>query len=123
MGEKRFQTEWAEKSFSDPIPVSDEWSHQLRIRLRVPTERRSRRLNGTFKQGDAAIIERVRQRSGRVNPRQPILLEWQGAEECRAQPQRVNSRADIVYKARQSEFHRARAAADRLFRLEHDDRP
>src|SRR6266567_5578704 len=105
MGEKRFQAERTEKGISDPIPASGEWSHQLRIRLRVPAERCPCRLDGTFQYGDPAIIERVRQWSGWVNPLQPKLLERQRAEECRAKPQRVNGRADIVYKTRQGEFH------------------
>src|ERR1700693_5198109 len=98
MGKERLRAQRAKKGISDPIPVSDEWSHQLRISLRVPTERCPCPLCGTVQYGAPAIIERVRQWSGRVNPLQPILLERQRAEECRAKPQGVNGRADIVYK-------------------------
>ena len=59
------------------------------------------------------------QRKFRLNPMQTIFLQRQSAKERRAQPERMNRRANIVDKPWQREFSRAGAAADSVVRLQH----
>ena len=67
--------------------------------------------DGAFEHHCGAVIQRMRQRRGRMNPFEPVLRKRQAAKKRRPERHRVNARTDVVHKARQRQFGRSRAAA------------
>jgi hypothetical protein len=62
-----------------------------------------------------AVVERVREGGGRLDP---VHAQIERAEERRRSGRRMNRRADVMAEARKRQFRRARSAADGLGRLE-----
>jgi hypothetical protein len=63
----------------------------------------------------------MRERGVGMDPGEAVLGEGQGAQKRRRERHRMDRRADVVDEAGQGELGRARAAADRRLRLQHDD--
>jgi hypothetical protein len=61
----------------------------------------------------------VRERGRRFDP---LDLEVEGAEERRRRSERMDRRADVVPEPWQRQLERARAAPDRVLRLDDEDR-
>src|SRR5580693_1068649 len=59
-----------------------------------------------------AIVQRMRERSRRVNPFQAILLKWERRKKWRANAHRVNRRAKVMLKPGKRERKCARPTAD-----------
>ena len=55
------------------VPILDEWAHEVRPCFRVFTERRFRICEIAFQNYGGAVIERMRDRRGRVNPLKAIF--------------------------------------------------
>ena len=53
------------------IPIFHQWSQKFVIAASVLTEIFSRGIERTFQQYCGAVIQRMRQRNGRINPFQP----------------------------------------------------
>jgi len=64
-----------------------------------------------FEGDGAAVVERVRQRGGGVDPFQTVVLERQRLEEGGADAEGMDRGAEVVMKAGERELHRARCAA------------
>ncbi len=104
----------------------------LEQRLRVGDERREQPPppgvvvaetgRGSFRraleQDRGPVVERVRERRGRLDPLDAVLRERQRAKERRRDPERVDRRADVVDEARQRQLGRPRASANRVGGLE-----
>ena len=73
---------------------------------------------GTLDDEGGAVVERVRERGGRVDP---FDVEPEGVEERRRRAERVNRGADVVSEARERQLQGPCAAADRVLRLEDED--
>ena len=67
----------------------------------------------------SAIVERMRQHRGRLDPFKPVQREGQSAEEGRSAGERMDGGADVVNEAGQRQFGGSRAAANHRLRLEH----
>ena len=88
----------------------------------VLAERFARRLDRALEQRRRPVVEGMRERGRRLDPLDAARSEWDRPEERRHQRERVDRRADVVDEAGERELSRARAAADRLPRLEHAHR-
>ena len=70
-------------------------------------------------QGDrGAVIERMGERRGRVNPRQPIIAQRQRREKGRGGGHGMHGGAEVVLKARQGELHGPGSSAGLLLGFE-----
>ncbi len=105
-----------------PLPLGHEGFHERAPRPGVGAQGLARRLERPLEHRGAAVVERVRERSGGVDPRQPVLGERERAQEGGAYSERVHRGERIVYEARQGQLLRARPSADRLLRLEQQHR-
>jgi hypothetical protein len=76
------------------------------------------RPGGALHDEGGAVVERMRERGGRVDP---FDVEPEGVEERRRRAERVDRGADVVSEARERQLQRPCAAADRLLRLEDED--
>jgi len=65
-----------------------------------------------------AVVERVRKRGGRLDP---VDAEVERGEERRRRCERMDRGADVVPEPRERELRGARAAADRVLRLDDED--
>jgi hypothetical protein len=77
------------------------------------------RVGGAADEQGGAVVERMRERGGRLDP---VDVELERPEERRRDAERVDGRADVVPEAGERELGRARAAADAVLRLEDEDR-
>jgi hypothetical protein len=77
------------------------------------------RVGGAADEQGGAVVERMRERRGRLDP---VDVELERPEERRRGAERVDGRADVVPKAGERQLGRARAAADAVLRLEDEDR-
>ena len=102
-----------------PVPVAHQRRHQPAVGGPVRPERGRGRVERAVEYGRRPAVQGVGERQLRVDPRQAVPLQRQGAEERRADGQRVDRRTDVMHEARQRQFLRARAAADGVLRLEH----
>jgi hypothetical protein len=96
----------------------DEWSEQLPVRVSVASERRLCLCKRPPQEDGSAVIERVCERRRRFDP---IDIEWKRAEKGRDGGAGMDRRADVVAEPGQRQLGGARAAADRLLRLDDAD--
>jgi hypothetical protein len=77
------------------------------------------RVGGAADEQGGAVVERMRERGGRLDP---VDVELERPEERRGGGERMDCRADVVPEAWECQLGRARAAADAVLRLEDEDR-
>src|SRR5687767_13543490 len=85
--------------------------------LPVAAEAPRRLLDGALEHDRGAIVEGVRERGGWMDPLEPVLAEWQLAEERRRRGERVDRGAGVVDDAGLRQLGGPAAAADRVLRL------
>src|ERR1700732_1963870 len=73
-GEQRNGAEYLWREF---FPMLDERPHQLSPRFSVDAQRTAGLIQATFQHHGGAVIKRMRQRSGGVNPFQAVVAQWQ----------------------------------------------
>ena len=66
----------------------------------VLAQRRHLRVRRALEQRCGPVVERMRERRGRLDPLDAVLRERQRAEERRRDAERVDRRADVVHEAR-----------------------
>ena len=82
------------------VPGPHERVEQLAVGCRVGPETVGRSLDRAFHDYGRAVIERVRQRCGRMDPFQAMVGQRQRGKEGRARRQRMDRRADVVKEPR-----------------------
>src|SRR5580704_2783528 len=102
-------------------PALDKRLHELPPRIAVRTERSLGIAQVPFQYDCGSIIERMGERSRRMNPLQSMIFERQRREERRPGAHRMHRRSKVVQEAWQSQFHRARCTARCRLSLEHID--
>src|SRR2546429_595242 len=95
------QAQWSNESIHNGIPVLDKGSHKPFVGSSIRTKCGTGILYRVAQEHGRPIVERMRQSYGRLHPLQSILLEWKRAKEWRTITQRMNSRTNVVYEARQ----------------------
>jgi hypothetical protein len=85
-----------------------------------PRVLRAERVGRALDEERRSVVERMRERGRRFDP---LDVETELAEERRCGRERVDRRADVVSKPGKRQLERARAAADRVLRLEDEDGP
>jgi hypothetical protein len=85
-----------------------------------PRVLRSERIGRALDEERRSVVERMRERGRRVDP---LDVEIELPEERRRCRERVDRRADVVPEPGKRQLERARAAADRVLRLEDADGP
>jgi hypothetical protein len=98
--------------------VLGERLHQTAPPLAVWSESRFGVAQIALEYYSGAVVERVRERCGRVNPPQAVSLQWQRRKKRRASGEWVNGRAEIVEEAGKREFEGARGATGLRLRFE-----
>src|SRR5438105_7089686 len=121
-GMPRNADERSERVRGEIVPLRYEWRDQPSIRARVGAEVRRRRIDRALEKNRGAVIERVRERRGRLDPFQSLAREIELAKERRRGAQRMERRADIVHEPREGQLGGAAAAADRVVRFVDRDR-
>ena len=66
-----------------------------------------------------AVIERMRERSRRMNPLQPILWQRKRRKKWRSRRKGMNCRSEIVHESWNGQLKRSRRAARLRFRFEY----
>jgi len=102
-----------------PRPVPDEGTEQAEVGVRVRAEPCSGLVQRPANEDRRAVVERVGERRGRGDP---FEVQTERPEERRRGGERVDRGADVVTKAGQRQLRSARAAADRVLRLEDENR-
>src|SRR5579863_905134 len=82
-----------------PRPVLDQTVEHALVALGVWTKNRGGFIDGAQQNGGGAVVERMRQRDRRLDPREAVLLERQRAEERRDNGHGVHGRANVVEKS------------------------
>ena len=101
------------------VPAGNERSEQLQVRVAIRTQLRCCVLERAPYEYGRAVIERVSDRSGRLDQ---VKLELQRAEERGGEERRVDRGADVVAKPGERQLRGARPTADRLLRFDDADR-
>src|SRR5580700_8037207 len=83
------------------IPVSGVWFHERAPGGAVGAKRVCGFAQVTLQHDCGAIVERMCQRSGRVNPFQSVIAQGQCGEKWRAGSEWMDGRSKIVLKTRQ----------------------
>ena len=96
-------------------------SHQAAIGGCIARQRVPGFLDAAFQDGGCAVVERMSQRRGRMNPGQAMFGQRDGPKERGGHANRMNGRTYIVRKSRQRQRCRASAAAKRGLRFEHQN--
>src|SRR5580698_9939431 len=102
-------------------PVLRERFHQPTPRSGITPKRVFRMRKVTLKQHRCPVIERMRQRRWRMNPFQPVLAKRNRRKKWRTGSKRMNRRAKIMPKARQSHLQRSSRTTSHRFRFENID--
>ena len=89
------------------------------VRVAIRTQLRCCVLERVPNEHGRAVVERVSDRSGRLDQ---VELELQRAEERGGEERRVDRGADVVAKPGERQLRCARPAADRLLRFDDADR-
>jgi hypothetical protein len=100
-------------------PRSDRPGKELSVGVSIDTQAACGRLERAVHHDRRAVVQRVRQRGGRLHHGQ---IELEPTEERRRWNQRVDRRADIVPEPRQRQLSSASAAADRRLTFENANR-
>src|SRR5918994_1089199 len=102
--------------------VRDQGVHDLPVRFGVRSEGGPGSLRGTFQHRRRAVVERVGERRGRVDPLQPMIFEGERPEIWRGVTERVDGGAKVMHEAGKGDLGGAGAAADRTLGLDDGDR-
>ena len=89
------------------------------VRIGIDAQSFGGGIHRLFEQGHPAIVERMGQRGGRMNPFESVVGQGQRAEERRNDAERMDGRAGVVKEAGLRQFRRAGAAADGVFGFQH----
>ena len=116
------EAERAEELLDDALPIAGKRPHEAPIRPRIPAELTRRRSNIALHHHSRAIVERMGQGRGRLDPRQAVLGQRQATPQRRCDAQRVESRTRVMHESRQGQLGRAQPAANRPGALEHQHR-
>src|ERR1700674_271405 len=92
-------------------PALDEWLHQAAPAFAVRPKNRFGVAEIARERYGGAVIERMRQGSGRVNPLQTVSLQRKRSKKRGARGERMNGGAEIVEEAGQGELECARGTA------------
>ncbi len=110
---------------NDQVPVARHRLHPApvaaRILLRV--EGRDRAAHVAVHQRGTPVVEGMADLDARLDPRQPVSLEIELAEDRGRATERMDRTADVVHHARLRELGGAAAAPDGVARLEQPHRP
>ena len=102
-------------------PMLDERLHKFEPGSAVRTERLSGCIEIAIEQDCGAVIERLRERGGRLNPREAMVVQRQRREERRAHGEGMHGRSEVVDEAGERQFHGARGATGSCFGFEYVD--
>ena len=102
--------------------VTEQRADQAPVGCGVRREALGRRVQRRSEDDRRLAVERMRDRSGRLDPRQSMVGEGQRREVWGHDPERVRPRADVMAKSREGELGGACATTDRLGGLEDEDR-
>jgi hypothetical protein len=99
-------------------PVCDQGLEEIAVRVAVAAELRCGVLERASCEHGCAVVERMSDRSGRLDQ---VELELERTEERGGQYRRVDRGANVVAEPWERQLRGARAAADRLLRLDDTD--
>ena len=114
--------EWPDQIGEDRIGVVHEGAHQPSVRGCIPAQGAARPLERSLEDRRSTVVERMRQRNGRVDQLQAVIGQRQRLQERRRHGERVHGRADVVEEAGEGQRRRPGPAADRRGGLDHQDR-
>ncbi len=107
----------------EAVPARGKRPEEPAPRSAVGPERPRRLVQGLRHHARGAVVEGMGDRERRLDPFDALLHQGHGAEEGRAHSQGMDRGADVVTEPREGELQRARAAAHRVRRLEHEHGP
>jgi hypothetical protein len=95
-----------------PIPGFKQRQHKPAIALPVRSKIGSGSVNRSLQYNSRAVIERMRERSGRLYPFEAMLIKRKRAEERRTDRERIYRRAYVMYEAWERELGGTDTTAD-----------
>jgi hypothetical protein len=96
---------------SPMIPVADRGADDIEVGARIRTEQRGRRLEVAH-QDRGAVVERVCELNGGLDPAKAVAVERELGEEWRARAEGVDGAADVVDEAGEGQLSRPAPASD-----------
>src|ERR1700687_2058835 len=93
------------------VGTAHQRSEQLAVYVSIRAESLASRLQIAFQNRRCTVVERMNQRYRRMNPFQAVFRQRQRPKKRRADPKRMNGRANIVDETWQCELARPRPAA------------
>jgi hypothetical protein len=117
----RKNVDWSEDFGGESRPVASEWFHEAAPGVGVAAERVCGVSEVAIEKDGGAVVERVRECGGGVNPLEAVIGERERGEKWRSGSERVNCGAEVVTEAGECEFECASGAAGLRFGFEYVD--
>src|SRR6267378_2697015 len=99
------------------VPLADKRFDEPPVRATIRTKPRGGGIQRALEEDGGAVVKRVREGDGWLDPFQAFLHQAQPAEERRRGAQRMDRGAEIVDKTGEGQRRGAAASADRVIRL------
>src|SRR5207245_7154716 len=103
-------------------PGREQRSHEAKVARAVFAQILRRQFHGAIEDYGGAVIERMCKRRRGMSPVEAVVRQRQESKEGRPHGHGINGGADVVDKAGQRQFRRARAAADGFVSLDQKNR-
>src|SRR5437016_5038856 len=105
------KAEWPKRLFKQRFARGEQRLHQAAIGGCVRAERAARVVEAPLEHCRCAVVERMGERRGRMNPLQAMLSERERAEEGRGDRHRMDGGAEVMLEAGERQLGGASAAA------------
>lgn len=103
------------------IPLCFEWADKFSIGVSIHAKRLAGLLDGVVQDCGAAIVKRMGERVGRMNPLKTVLVQRQCPQERRSDCHRMHGGTYVVQETGQRQFTRARSTTDAFLCFQHED--